>query len=139
MSLSDYYHSAPISKPTPVVKAKPRRRGITAWWRARKARKDKAVADRVRDLVIARDGYCRYGKDVSPAARSACWGMSEWAHVGEKKRFKTRGQAPEIRHTRAGSFTACTGHHRAYDEHRLAVEAITDAGCDGALQYKESK
>jgi hypothetical protein len=51
-----------------------------------------------------------------------CHGVSEWAHLGDKKRFKTRGQAPEIRHTTAGSLMLCQKHHADYDAGRMAID-----------------
>jgi hypothetical protein len=52
---------------------------------------------------------------------STCEGRSEWAHLGDQKRFKTRGKPPEERHTTAGSLMLCRFHHRAYDTGRLRI------------------
>ena len=94
-----------------------------------KGRKDRAEATRkrvIRARCVERDGYCR----VSPSGTvvgdvieiiHVCSGPSQWAHLGEKKRFKTRGQAPEVRHTTAGSLMLCTKHHDDYDEGRLSI------------------
>ncbi len=112
-----------------------RRKGITARLRARKRRKESIVAAVVRDLCVARDGYCRYGLDVSPSFRTPCRGESEWAHFGDHKRFKTRGLSPEERHTPNGSLMLCTRHHADYDAHRLEVTAASDDGCEGMLLY----
>jgi hypothetical protein len=113
-------------------------RGIVARLRARKKRKDDTVATAVREQVSLRDGFCRYGYDVRPGRRfSECRGLSEWAHFGAWKRFKTRGQAPEERHTTAGSLQLCTKHHGDYDAGRLVIVARTDRGCNGPLRYRE--
>lgn len=101
-----------------------------------KARKDRAetvVKRRVRAVVADRDGYCRYGKDYGPG--HVCVGPSEWAHWGDRKRFKTRGMPPSERHTTAGSLMLCRSIHRAYDAGALAITADTDRGCDGLLHY----
>jgi hypothetical protein len=118
-----------------LVARKPK--GITARLRARKARKDRLVADRIRELVSARDGYCRYGKDVHPSGRDACEGVSEWAHFDGFKRFKTRGRAPEDRHTMAGSLMLCTRHHAQYDQGKLGIIAWDGVAlCNGPLLYR---
>lgn len=114
--------------------------GPTARARARKKRKDAAVADRIRELVFARDGTCRYGSDVLPAERTTCTGRVHWAHFGEMKRFKTRGMAPEKRHSMAGSLCLCHRHHAAYDAGSLKITAQDpDRGCDGLLAYRETR
>jgi hypothetical protein len=110
-------------------------KGITARARAKKARADAAVAAKVRDEVRVRDGYCRYGKDDELASLQ-CGGRSEWAHFGEKKRFRTCGLPPMQRHTTAGSLQMCSIHHDDYDEGRLTIRALTDRGCDGPLDYE---
>lgn len=138
MSLADYYRTCGIPK-FPLV-AKPVRfvRGIVARLRWRKKRKDDAVATKVREEVSLRDGYCRYGYDISPGRRfSRCDGPSEWAHFGEHGRFKTLGMAPEERHTTAGSLMLCRFHHRELHLARLVIVAKTDRGCDGPLRYRE--
>jgi hypothetical protein len=113
-------------------------RGIVARLRARKKRKDDTYADTIREIVSARDGLCRYGYDVSPGNRfSECRGVSEWAHFGAWKRFKTRGLPPEERHTTAGSLQLCAKHHDDYDHGRLVIVARTPRGCDGPLRYRE--
>ncbi len=99
-----------------------------------KARSDRAeakVIKRVRAIVEARDGRCRLYWD---AWSSVCDGPSEWAHFGDKKRFKTRKMSPEQRHTTAGSLMLCRKHHADYDQGRLVILAGPD-GCDGPLQF----
>lgn len=111
-------------------------KGITARLRARKARKDAAVATKVRALVEARDGYCRYGKDMAPVHRTPCRGVSQWAHFGPWKRFKTRGVAPEQRHCVEGSLMLCLAHHAEYDAGRLLIVACDDIECcESTLRY----
>lgn len=114
-----------IPKPEPWDKVK-----------ARRKRQEAKVVKDVRQQCVDRDGYCRIAnKDMGP-----CSGPSEWAHLGEKKRFKTRGQAPEVRHTTAGSLMACKAHHDAYDkgtgDDRLVIEALGYIGADGLLRYR---
>ena len=96
-----------------------------------KGRKDRAEAKvkrSVRAKCVERDGFCRL------LGCGPCSGVSEWAHLGDKKRARTRGMAPEIRHTTAGSFMACTGHHAAYDAGRIRIETETSRGADGPLK-----
>jgi hypothetical protein len=106
-----------------------RRPGITAKLRQAKARKDARYAKTIRSQVAARDGECRIGNweahpdDVHADALESehCDGVSEWAHLGDRKRFRTRGQAPSLRHTTAGSVMLCTNHHRMYDRGELTI------------------
>lgn len=115
-------------------------KGITARARARKKRTDDAYALMIREQVFARDGMCRYGFDVSPAKRSSCLGPIEWAHFGEKKRFKTRGMAPAARHLMVASLALCAKHHDDYDDGRLDITARDpEAGCNGPLDYREEE
>lgn len=100
--------------------------------KARKDRAEGAVKKAVRAEVDERDGYCSLETD------DYCWcdGPSEWAHWGDRKRFKTRGMAPELRHTTGGSLMLCRTHHQAYDAGELEITADTDRGCDGPLTYR---
>jgi hypothetical protein len=111
-----------------------RKLGPVAKARARKARKDAAVAKKVRAKVADRDGYCRVGRD-SGLQFVFCQGPSEWAHFGDKKRFKTVGMPPEERHTTAGSLCLCASHHVLYDRCLLHIEALTEDGCNGPLKF----
>lgn len=95
----------------------------------------------VRGECVVRDGYCRIGR-VSEPALGPCSGPSEWAHLGDKRRARTRGQEPEERHTTAGSLMACRAHHYAYDKGieadgtKLHIEERTPKGADGPLAFR---
>jgi len=112
--------------------------------KARRKRQAAKVVKSVRARCVARDGYCRIdAASGGPKGDSAafdvgpCSGPSEWAHLSEQKRAKTRGQAPEVRHTTAGSLMACKTHHDRYDGRqrpRLGIEA-TILGADGPLEF----
>ncbi len=111
----------PIWKPEPRKKQK-----------ARKDRHEAQVKKRIREQCVERDGFCRVqGKGMGP-----CIGHSEWAHFGDHKRFKTRGQDAEVRHTTAGSLMMCSGHHYEYDKGLLDIEAKTAHECDGPLTFE---
>lgn len=115
-----------------------------------KGRKDRmatAVAKRVRAACVVRDGDCRLlqaemhinGNDdfvVNPRPWHHCYSQSEWAHFGEKKRARTRGQAAEVRHTTAGSLILCRDMHQAYDAGDLKITALTRKGCNGRLKFR---
>lgn len=118
------YSQSPISKGTPRKLAK-----------GRKDRAEAKVEKRVRAEVAERDGYCRVPQYFLP---DPCDGPSEWAHFGDKKRFKTRGMAPELRHTTAGSLKLCRKHHGEYDSGQLVIETMSDYGCDGLLSFKRA-
>jgi hypothetical protein len=106
--------------------------------KARKQRHAARVVKSIRAQCVERDGHCRAARDLGVTYGCDwflfCDGPSEWAHLGEKRRFKTRGQTPERRHTTAGSLMLCQHHHRAYDAARLVIEAGAD-GADGPLRF----
>lgn len=99
--------------------------------KAQKLRHEAAVAAEIRGKVALRDGDCRL-LGVRPFT---CCGVPEWAHLGDKRRFKTRGMDPEERHTTRDSVIFCTAHHRAYDAHRFDIEYMTPDGADNQLKY----
>ncbi len=114
-------YGEPCPKPTPrrIVKA-------------RKQRQVAKVVKSVRAQCVERDGYCRVGS----CAWMFCAGRSEWAHLGEKKRYKTRGMPAEIRHTTADSLMLCHLHHVAYDRtHTFKIVPLTSLGADGPLRF----
>lgn len=111
--------------PKPEPRARARRRA---------ARREAAVKARVRAAVARRDGYCRL-RHV--AGLPACGGPSQWAHLGEHRRFRTRGRPPEQRHCEEGSLMLCDRHHDLYDCNRLAIEPASPAlGAAGRLMFR---
>lgn len=118
--------------------------------KGRQARAEKLVEKLTRAAVVLRDGRCRFKRatwaeagsvslDVAPAyafAGHRCEGPSEWAHFGDKRRSLTRGMAPELRHTTAGSLMLCKYAHEAYDAGHLKITALTRHGCDGRLKFR---
>jgi len=117
-----------------VAVPKPKRK-VSA---ATKRRREQRILTRVRNLVQDRDGHCRFGRwgqDVFAGVFGLCDGVSELAHLGDSRRFKTRGQAPEIRHQTAGALMLCTRHHRMLDAHEIAIEELTERRADGPLQF----
>lgn len=144
MDLATYYRQAPIGKP----EARKRTKG-------RKDRAEAKVEKVTRAKCVDRDGYCRIGSrgteevlDVYdpllfvPSLADGCEGPSQWAHRGELRRARTRGQAPEIRHTTAGSLMLCQRHHDQYDntqKPRLFITALTAKGADGPLKFRRGK
>ncbi len=118
--------------------------------KGKKDRNAKKVEKSVRAQCEERDGSCRVGSTLammgddraSLTQIGECRGESEWAHLGEKTRAKTRNQAPEVRHTTAGSAMLCTRHHARYDGRerpRLLIEALTKRGADGPLRFTSQK
>ena len=111
--------------------------------RARTKRRQKRLAAKVvkavRAQCVTRDDYCRchwlahgVGDWIGPGV-DLCRGPSEWAHLGEQKRFKTRGQPATVRHTTAGSLILCRRHHHDYDQGRLIIDG-DDA--NGRLDFR---
>lgn len=104
-------------------------KGVTARLRARKRRKEGPVVKAVRAKCVERDGYCRL------MGLGFCAGPSQWCHLGEKKRSKTRGLPPEERHTTVWSFMGCEGHHGAYDAGEIGIEPVdAEKGANGHLR-----
>ncbi len=98
---------------------------------ARRKRQAAKVVTSVRAQCVERDGYCRF--ETFPYG---CTGPSEWAHLGEQKRYRTRGMPAEVRHTTAGSLMLCRRHHSAYDRaHTLKIVPLTSLGADGPLRF----
>lgn len=112
-----------------LPKPKPRRL-IKA---ARRRAAARVVAD-VRGRVVVRDGHCRLA--LAAWMLGPCDGPSEWMHLGDMRRFKTAGQAPETRHTTAGTAMGCRRHHKMYDRRVFDLSPLTDAGADGTLRVK---
>lgn len=94
-------------------------------------RVEAALKAKVRALVAERDGDCR----MEHAGLGVCGGASEWCHLEESKRARTRGMPPDVRHTTAGSITACTTHHRRYDAGEIRIEYLSAKGADGRLAF----
>lgn len=91
-----------------------------------------------RAKVESRDGYCRLRLTDT---MGPCGGESQWAHFGDYRRFKTRGQAPEDRHVTHGSLMLCDKHHDRYDGQarpRIDIEAVTVRECDGPLRFESA-
>lgn len=120
--------------------AKPEPRKRT---KARRKRDERAVVQDVRSQVASRDGYCRcYWFDRETrhqvwALLGPCAGRSEWAHL--RKRWETRGMAPEDRHDRRTSIMLCNRHHQddaaGFDRHAFEIEPVTERGADGPLRF----
>lgn len=97
-------------------------KGTAAKAKAADKRRAATVAKYVRAACVERDGHCLIATRVPgfiAVLLGPCAGPSEWAHVGEHRRCHTRGQAPERRHTTAGSGMMCAVHHRALDAHQF--------------------
>lgn len=99
----------------------------------RKLRKESEVKMEVRAFCVVRDGDCRLRGRLP---WFPCDGVSEWAHLGDKKRARTRGMKPEDRHTSAGSMMLCTVHHRAYDDGRMSYRPLTKQGANGLVVFR---
>lgn len=100
-------------------------------------RHEAEVIQAVRNEVSDRDGYCRVA--IPQHREDRCRGNSEWAHIGDYRRFKTRGMEPEERHTTWGSAMLCTFHHDCYDGRNqswtLKIVEMTEKGADGPMRF----
>lgn len=113
-----------------LIYVRPQRRtrkpGPTARARAKRRRAEAPVASGVRAQCVDRDGYCRF-MGLSP-----CAGPSQWMHLEEKKRARTRGMKPEERHTTSHSMMGCERHHGLYDTGQIQI-AMTERGADAPI------
>lgn len=102
--------------------------------RNRKRRRDQTADKVTRELVRMRDLDCRFPKE----AREwwPCRGPWTRAHLGEFKRFKTRGKPPEERHRVDQSCGLCAGHHADYDAGELAITFTTHRGADDPMEFR---
>ena len=108
--------------------------GVTDRARRKKKRTESKHALKIRALVAERDGYCRVNQAGATFLVGDCKGVSEWAHLGDFRRFKTRGLPPEQRHTTGGSLMLCSFHHASYDRQKTMDIIGTDA--DQPLEFK---
>ena len=103
---------------------------------------------------VKRDGSCRYNDgwaflapgDPMPMHEvkesDRCSGPAAWAHMHQKRRSKTMGMPPEVRHTTKESLMLCARHHDQYDNKvkpRLYITALTRRGADGPLKFRRAK
>lgn len=99
---------------------------------------ERFVIRRVRDLVAARDGECRFpiaARWMMPC-NYAPTGEPQWAHRRSWRRARTVGQAPAARHSTQGSMLLCPAHHRAYDDGDIFdVATDTECGADKTLRW----
>lgn len=112
--------------------------------KARLRRDESKVIKSVRADVAARDGYCRL-RYRDRAVREAietmfgpCGGESEWAHLGDHRRFKTTRKPVWERHTTGGSCMLCSEHHRGtrgYDSNAMEIEFLTEDGANGKMKF----
>lgn len=106
--------------------------------KARRGRLESKVAQAVRALVSLRDGDCRIGPPLWPMF-GECRGSSEWAHLNDCRRFRTRGMAPAQRHSTEGSLMLCTSHHNRLDMRArpiIDIRPMSSHGADGRLVIK---
>lgn len=106
--------------------------GPTARARAKRRRKERPIIQSVRAQCVERDGYCRL------ALFGDCDGPSEWMHLEGKKRARTRGMAPEARHTTSHSMMGCSKHHALYDAGILTIE-MGRLGADGPITARTGR
>jgi len=134
MTLGDYYRHAPLAKPEPRRRVK-----------ARAQRAEAKQLKSVRAMCVERDGECRaclltqndhitFGAWLAPHG-----GPSELAHMHGRRRSKTRGMAPEIRHDTKHCLMLCRKHHQDYDAKKLIITAQSRRGADGPLTFRRAK
>ena len=109
--------------------------------KGRRKRAEGKRAKLVRADCVTRDGYCRVRRDIKDQ-HGDCEGPSEWCHLGEKTRAKTRRMAPEERHSTEWTIMACKKHHDMIDGRRkpvLKVAMPDPEGADGLLSWSADR
>ena len=94
--------------------------------KAKRDRHEAAIKKLVRAVCVERDGHCRL------MGTTLCSGPSEWAHLEEWKRARTRSMKAEARHCTAGSAMLCQKHHRLEEAGLIAI-ALGPDGADGTF------
>lgn len=112
-----------------VAQPKPEKLKTT---RGRKRRREGKVTKSIRAQCVERDGYCRL------MGVGTCDGPSEWAHLGEKKRARTRGMDPEVRHTTVHSMMLCHLHHYLYDVGTITITLRTARGANDPVLVRDA-
>ena len=126
---------SPQPKPEPIARVKRRHK-----------REEAKLARIVRDACVERDGFCRLfsgtytkGDTQSGPDLDYCGSRwSEWAHLEDKRRFKTRGMAPEERHTTRDSCMLCNRHHPLYDAREITLTFLSELGADGSIAWERT-
>lgn len=123
--------------------------------KGRRKRQAAKVVKSVRARCVERDGACRIcewernpddthegdgGMDYLPYPDEFAANPSEWAHLNEGTRAKTRGMSAERRHTTAMSLMLCQFHHDRLDGRhhpRITITATEPRlGADGPLDIR---
>lgn len=118
--------------------------------RARRQRQAATVVQSVRAQCVERDGDCRicdwennpedWHEDDLDYPDELSVNPSEWAHLNEGTRAKTRGMSAERRHTTAMSLMLCQFHHDRLDGRhhpRITITATEPRlGADGPLEIR---
>jgi len=119
----------------------------------RRQRDEIVVIKATRQKCVERDGYCRISQGPTiegPIGREAvdpfvwpesyelgkCDGPSELAHMHARRRSKTRGMDPSIRHDPRYALMLCRYHHQLYDAKRLIITALSRKGANGPLRLR---
>jgi hypothetical protein len=107
---------------------------------AKAKRVESTHAQQVRALVVERDGSCRLADPALWLIFGACSGESEFAHMPERRRSKTRGMDPKIRHDKAHTLMLCTKHHAMADRRGprpwMQVQPASSRGAEGRLAFQ---
>jgi hypothetical protein len=98
--------------------------------------RERQIIDRNRAHCERRDGFCRIGhwKDSAIALFGECYGPSEWNHF--RRRSKSRGEAPEVRHSTEITGMLCERHHDMVDEHEIDFDYLTNKRADGPMKFR---
>lgn len=111
------------------------KKGGRAREKARDKRHEAAIIKEVRALVVERDTWCRFPHEGSDWP--TCQGASEWAHLNEHSRAKTRGLPARERHTTTGTCMLCTyAHHELVDGNKVDIVPVDPSvGANGDLIF----
>jgi hypothetical protein len=83
--------------------------------KSRRSRADAAAIKAVRLLALERDGRCWFATNRQGSEWIHCMGLPELAHLPPRTRARTRGMAPDERHSLPYVAILCTHHHNRVD------------------------
>ena len=98
--------------------------------------RERQIIERNRAHCERRDGDCRIGYwgDTAIALFGECFGTPEWNHF--RRRSKSRGEPPEVRHSVEITGMLCGRHHDMVDEHEIDFDYLTEKRADGPMKFR---
>lgn len=98
--------------------------------------RERQIIQRNRAHCERRDGDCRIGYwgGSAVALFGECFGTPEWNHF--RRRSKSKGEPPEVRHSVEITGMLCGRHHDMVDEHEIDFDYLTETRADGPMKFR---